>query len=202
MERRLTDSMETALQLGDGTAIVDIVDGPSLSFSQAFACPVCDLSFDELQPRNFSFNSPYGACQDCSGIGTKYQVDADLVVPQPDLSLSEGAIAPWRGRHRMTYYQRLISSVAEVHGMDMDAPWSTLDDGTKNLLLRGGGEEAYTVRYENRFGRQRSYDANYEGALNWIERRYQDSERAISSTCAKFPAHGATVAVSTRFRSR
>ena len=176
MERRLTDSMETALQLGDGTAIVDIVDGPSLSFSQAFACPACDLSFDELQPRNFSFNSPYGACQDCSGIGTKYQVDADLVVPQPDLSLSEGAIAPWRGRHRMTYYQRLISSVAEVHGMDMDAPWSTLDDGTKNLLLRGGGEEAYTVRYENRFGRQRSYDANYEGALNWIERRYQDSE--------------------------
>jgi excinuclease ABC subunit A len=176
MERRLTDSMETALQLGDGTAIVDIVDGPSLSFSQAFACPVCDLSFDELQPRNFSFNSPYGACQDCSGIGTKYQVDADLVVPQPDLSLSEGAIAPWRGRHRMTYYQRLISSVAEVHGMDMDAQWSTLDDGTKNLLLRGGGEEAYTVRYENRFGRQRSYDANYEGALNWIERRYQDSE--------------------------
>ena len=176
MERRLTDSMETALQLGDGTAIVDIVDGPSLSFSQAFACPVCDLSFDELQPRNFSFNSPYGACQDCSGIGTKYQVDADLVVPQPDLSLSEGAIAPWRGRHRMTYYQRLISSVAEVHGMDMDAPWSTLDDATKNLLLRGGGEEAYTVRYENRFGRQRSYDANYEGALNWIERRYQDSE--------------------------
>jgi excinuclease ABC subunit A len=176
MERRLTDSMETALQLGDGTAIVDIVDGPSLSFSQAFACPVCDLSFDELQPRNFSFNSPYGACQDCSGIGTKYQVDADLVVPQPDLSLSEGAIAPWRGRHRMTYYQRLISSVADVHGIDMDAPWSTLDDGTKNLLLRGGGEEAYTVRYENRFGRQRSYDANYEGALNWIERRYQDSE--------------------------
>jgi excinuclease ABC subunit A len=176
MERRLTDSMETALQLGDGTAIVDIVDGPSLSFSQAFACPVCDLSFDELQPRNFSFNSPYGACQDCSGIGTKYQVDADLVVPQPDLSLSEGAIAPWRGRHRMTYYQRLISSVADVHGIDVDASWSTLDDGAKNLLLRGGGDNSYTVRYENRFGRQRSYEASYEGALNWIERRYQDSE--------------------------
>jgi excinuclease ABC subunit A len=176
MERRLTDSMETALRLGDGTAIVDIVDGPSLAFSQAFACPVCGLSFDELQPRNFSFNSPYGACQDCSGIGTKYQVDADLVVPQPDLSLGEGAIAPWRGRHRMTYYQRLITSVARVHDIDMDAPWVKLDDTTKDLLLRGGGEAAYTVRYENRFGRQRSYDANYEGALNWIERRYQDSE--------------------------
>jgi excinuclease ABC subunit A len=176
MERRLADSMETALTLGDGTAIVDIVDGPSLSFSQAFACPVCGLSFDELQPRNFSFNSPYGACQDCSGIGTKYQVDADLVVPQPDLSLQDGAIAPWRGRHRMTYYQRLIRSVAEVHGIDMDASWSALDDETRQLLMRGGGDASYTVRYENRFGRQRSYDASYEGALNWVERRYQDSE--------------------------
>ncbi|MEN8042000.1 MAG: excinuclease ABC subunit UvrA, partial [Actinomycetota bacterium] len=176
MERRLTDSMETALALGDGTAIVDIVDGPSLSFSQAFACPVCDLSFEELQPRNFSFNSPYGACQDCSGIGTKYQVDADLVVPQPDLSLAEGAIAPWRGRHRMTYYQRLITSVAQSHGIDMDSPWHALGDETRELLLHGGGEESYTVRYENRFGRQRSYDASYEGALNWVERRYQDSE--------------------------
>ncbi|MFV1999057.1 MAG: excinuclease ABC subunit UvrA [Acidimicrobiia bacterium] len=176
MERRLTDSMETALRLGDGTAIVDIVDGPSLSFSQAFSCPECGLSFEELQPRNFSFNSPYGACQDCSGIGTKYQVDADLVVPQPDLSLADGAIAPWRGRHRMTYYQRLISSVARVHGIDTDASWSTLDEETKHLLLRGGGDATYTVRYENRFGRQRSYDAKYEGALNWIERRYQDSE--------------------------
>jgi excinuclease ABC subunit A len=176
MERRLADSMETALQLGDGTAIVDIVDGPSLSFSQAFSCPECGLSFDELQPRNFSFNSPYGACQDCSGIGTKYQVDTDLIVPQPDLSLAEGAIAPWRGRHRMTYYQRLISSVAKVHGIDTDAPWSSLDDETTHLLLRGGGDRSYTVRYENRFGRQRSYDASYEGALSWIERRYQDSE--------------------------
>jgi excinuclease ABC subunit A len=176
MERRLTDSMETALQLGDGSAVVDIVNGPSLTFSQAFACPVCGFSFDELQPRNFSFNSPYGACEDCSGIGTKYQVDEDLVVPQPDLSLADGAIAPWRGRHRMTYYQRLISSVASVHGIDIDAPWSTLEDDTKHLLMRGGGDEAYTVRYENRFGRQRSYDARYEGALNWIERRYQDSE--------------------------
>jgi excinuclease ABC subunit A len=176
MERRLADSMETALQLGDGTAIVDIIDGPSLSFSQAFSCPECGLSFDELQPRNFSFNSPYGACQDCSGIGTKYQVDTDLVVPQPDLSLADGAIAPWRGRHRMTYYQRLISSVAKVHGIEMDAPWSSLDEETTSLLLRGGGDRSYTVRYENRFGRQRSYDASYEGALNWIERRYQDSE--------------------------
>ncbi|MDK1011260.1 MAG: excinuclease ABC subunit UvrA [Actinomycetota bacterium] len=176
MERRLADSMETALQLGEGTAIVDIIDGPSLSFSQAYSCPMCALSFEELQPRNFSFNSPYGACQGCSGIGTKYQVDAELVVPQPDLSLSEGAIAPWRGRHRMTYYQRLISSVAEVHDIEMGTPWHSLSDDAKELLLHGGGGGAYTVRYENRFGRQRSYSANYEGALNWVDRRYRDSE--------------------------
>ncbi len=176
IERRLTDSVETALSLADGTAIVDIEDGPSLSFSQAFACPECGLSFDELQPRNFSFNSPYGACPDCSGIGTRYQVDADLVVPQPDRSLTEGAIAPWRGRHRMTYYQRLIRAVADVHGIDVDAPWSTLPEEHRDLLLHGGGNDTYTVQYENRFGRRRSYDATYEGVMPWVERRYADSE--------------------------
>lgn len=176
IERRLTDSIETALDLADGTALVDIEDGPTLSFSQAFACPECGLSFEDLQPRNFSFNSPYGACSACSGIGTRYQVDADLVVPQPDMTLAEGAIGPWRGRHRMTYYQRLIRSVADVHGIDVDVPWSSLSQKHKDLFLNGGGDEAYTVRYENRFGRQRSYDARYEGVLPWVERRYTDSE--------------------------
>jgi len=176
IERRLTDSVETALGLSEGAAIVDIEDGPTLTFSQAFACPECGLSFDELAPRNFSFNSPYGACQDCSGIGTKYQVDADLVIPQGDMSLGDGAIAPWRGRHRMTYYQRLIRSVAEVHGVDVDAPWRTLSEEHKHLILHGGGEGNYTVRYENRFGRKRSYDAKYEGVMEWVERRYADSE--------------------------
>ncbi len=174
--RRLTESVETALGLAEGTAVVDIADGPSLTFSQAFACSKCGLSFEELQPRNFSFNSPYGACQDCSGIGTRYRVDADLVVPQPDLSLSEGAIAPWRGRHRMTYYQRLIRSVAEAHGFDIDSPWKSLSEDHRYLLLHGGGEPSYTIRYENRFGRQRSYDAAYEGVMGWVERRYADSE--------------------------
>ncbi len=176
MERRLTDSIETALSLAEGSAVVDITDGPTLSFSQAFACPECGLSFDELQPRNFSFNSPYGACEDCSGIGTKYQVDADLVVPQPELPLSEGAIAPWRGRHRMTYYQRLLTAVAEANGVDVDTPWEDLDADQRRLFLEGGPKRAYTITYENRFGRRRSYDAAYEGVLAWVERRYADSE--------------------------
>jgi excinuclease ABC subunit A len=176
IERRLTDSIETALGLADGSAVVDIAEGPSLAFSQAFACPVCGLSFDELQPRNFSFNSPYGACIDCSGIGTKYQVDKDLVVPQPDLSLADGAIAPWRGRHRMTYYQRLIRSVATAHGIDMNAPWIELPEEAQERILDGGGRASYTISYENRFGRQRTYDAAYEGVLPWIERRYADAE--------------------------
>ena len=176
IDRRLTDSIETALGLAEGTAVIDITDGPSLSFSQAFACPECGLSFDELQPRNFSFNSPYGACEECSGIGTRFQVDADLLVPQDDLSLADGAIAPWRGRHRMTYYQRLLGAVANAHGIDMETPWKDLTDKQRKLVLNGGMKAAYTIRYENRFGRQRSYDAQYEGVLPWIERRYADSE--------------------------
>ena len=174
--RRLTDSVETALGLAEGSAVVDIEEGPTLTFSQAFACPECGLSFEELQPRNFSFNSPYGACTACSGIGTRFQVDANLVVPQEDMTLAEGAIAPWRGRHRMTYYQRLIRAVAKAHNVDADVPWKDLSESEKDLFLLGGRDASYTIRYENRFGRQRSYDATYEGVMHWVERRYRDSE--------------------------
>ena len=176
IERRLTDSVETALGLAEGSAVVDIEDGPTLTFSQAFACPECGLSFEELQPRNFSFNSPYGACHACSGIGTRFQVDASLVVPQEDMTLSEGAIAPWRGRHRMTYYQRLIRAVAKAHDVDTEVPWKDLSESEKDLFLLGGSDASYTIRYENRFGRQRSYDASYEGVMHWVDRRYRDSE--------------------------
>jgi excinuclease ABC subunit A len=176
IERRLTDSLETALRLADGVAHVDVEGGPPLAFSQHFSCPVCGLSFDELQPRNFSFNSPYGACTECSGIGTRYQVDAELVVPQPARSLREGAIAPWRGRHRMTYYQRLIAAVAESEGVDLDTPWEDLAARHQERILRGGGDRSYRVVYENRFGRKRQYTATYEGAIPWLERRYVDAE--------------------------
>ncbi len=176
IERRLTDSLETALKLTDGIAHVAIEDGPTISFSRHFACPECGLSFDEFQPRNFSFNSPYGACPECSGIGTRYQVDHDLVVPQRERSLSDGAIAPWRGRHRMTYYQRLLTAVAGAEGIDMDLPFADLSAAHQDLLMNGGGDDAYTITYQNRFGRTRRYDSTYEGAIPWLERRYVDSE--------------------------
>jgi len=176
IERRLSESLETALRLADGVAHVAIVDGPTMSFSQDYACPTCGLSFSELQPRNFSFNSPYGACPDCSGIGTRYQVDADLVIPQPDRSLADGAVAPWRGRHRMTYYQRLINAVAKEEGIDLGRPWNKLTKKHRTLLLNGTGDRPFTVTYENRFGRTRRYETTYEGVLPWLERRYADAE--------------------------
>jgi len=176
IDQRLTESLETALGLADGVAVVDIIDGPALTFSQHFACSVCGHSFDELQPRNFSFNSPYGACPECNGLGTRFQVDATLVVPQPDKTLEEGAIAPWAGRHRMTYYQRLITSVAEEEGLPTDVPWNKLTKAHQKLLLYGTGERPFTVTYTNRFGRKRRYQAAYEGPIPWLERRYKDAE--------------------------
>ena len=176
IEQRLTESLETALGLADGVAVVDIVDGPALTFSQHFACAQCGHSFDELQPRNFSFNSPYGACPACNGLGTRFQVDGSLVVPQPDKTLEEGAIAPWAGRHRMTYYQRLIASVAEEEDIPTDVPWNRLSEAQRQLLLTGTGDRPFTVEYTNRFGRKRRYQAAYEGPIPWLERRYKDAD--------------------------
>jgi len=175
--RRLTDSLETALRLAEGTAVIDVIDGQTLTFSQHYACPECGISFEELQPRNFSFNSPYGACPECSGLGTRHQVDAKLIVPQPDKSLADGAIAPWGGRHRMRYYQRLLAAVAAEEGIEMDAPFRTLTAKQRELILEGAApERPFTVTYQNRFGRQRRYQTTYEGAVPWVERRYRDAD--------------------------
>lgn len=176
IEARLTDSLETALGLSEGVALIDVIEGPTLTFSQHFACPECGLSFEELQPRNFSFNSPYGACTVCSGIGTRHQVDADLAVPQTDKSISEGAFAPWAGRHRMRYFQRLLAAVAEEEGIDVDRPFRRLSAKHRELLINGAGGKPYTVTYQNRFGRKRRYETTYEGVVPWLERRYRDAE--------------------------
>ncbi|HSM01874.1 MAG TPA: excinuclease ABC subunit UvrA [Acidimicrobiia bacterium] len=183
IQRRLTDSLETALRLSEGVAVVDIVDGPVLTFSQHLACEHCGLSFDELQPRNFSFNSPYGACTGCNGLGTRFQVDWRLAVPDDEKSLAEGAITPWVGRHRSSYYQRVLDGVASKHGFSMDTPFKKLSKNALEIVLEGTGEDPITVSYVNRFGRQRRYQTTYEGLIPWLSRRHEsaDSESARES---------------------
>ena len=175
INQRLTQSLETALTLADGVADIEIEDGPTLTFSQHLACSVCGLSFEDLQPRNFSFNSPYGACPECSGIGTRYQVDPELVVADPSLSLAEGAIPMWASR-RMRYYHRLLSSLSEVLGYSMDTPWGELPEEVRGKILYGTGEEKFTVEYVNRFGRKRRWEARFEGAIPFLNRRHEQAE--------------------------
>jgi excinuclease ABC subunit A len=182
IERRLTDSLETALRLAAGVAEVEIVprdedaEPPeTLTFSEHLACTHCGLSFDELAPRNFSFNSPYGACERCDGLGTRYEVDPELVVPNDDLSISEGAIAAWSG-FRSHYFERVLASVAKEHNFSLDTPWKKLKKSAKNAVLWGTGNTAVRVSYRNRYGRQRSYTTQFEGVIPWLERRHEESE--------------------------
>jgi excinuclease ABC subunit A len=182
IERRLTDSLETALKLAEGVAEVELVprDGDevppeTLTFSQHLACPTCGRSYEELAPRNFSFNSPYGACEHCDGLGTRFEVDPELVVPNPDLSLAEGAVAPWGGG-RNQYFARLVTAVAEDMGAADDTPWRDLPKKVRDVILNGGGARQVQVRYRNRYGRTRSYAATYEGVVPWLQRRYTDSD--------------------------
>ena len=175
IDQRLTQSLETALSLAEGVADIEVTDGPTLTFSQHLACSECGLSFEDLQPRNFSFNSPYGACPECSGIGTRYQVDPDLVIGDPSLSLGEGAIPMWAS-NRMRYYHRLLGGLAEVFGFSMEAPWEELPADIQEKILYGTGDERITVEYTNRFGRKRKWDAKFEGAIPFLNRRHESAE--------------------------
>ncbi len=181
IERRLTDSLETALRLAEGVAEVEIVPAEgetapeTLTFSEHLACTHCGLSFDELAPRNFSFNSPYGACERCDGLGTRYEVDPRLVVPNDDLALSEGVIAPWSG-FRSQYFDRVLASIADGGGFSLDTPWKKLRKRDREAVLYGTGDTPVKVSYRNRYGRQRSYTTQFEGVVPWLERRHTDSE--------------------------
>src|SRR4051794_24260198 len=180
IERRLTDSVETALKLAEGVVEIELVprdgDGQSetLRFSQHLACPVGFESYEELAPRNFSFNSPYGACPTCDGLGTRFEVDPELVVPNPDLSIGEGAIAPW-STARTQYFTRMLEAVAEANKIDLDKPWSKLTKAQQNVMLFGAKGQV-TVKYKNRYGRQRQYNTSYEGIIPFLQRRHSDAE--------------------------
>ena len=212
IERRLTDSLETALKLADGVAEIQVVprepagggrsvgdagesdagesdagqsdagqsdageaEGETLIFSQHLACPVCGTSYDELAPRNFSFNSPYGACPSCDGLGTRYEVDPELVVPDPDLSIDDGAVAPWAGA-RNEYFGRLLQGVAETYGIPTSVAWRKLKKQDQKVILYGSGTAQVHLHYKNRYGRTRSYYTTYEGVVRYLQRRHAEAE--------------------------
>ena len=151
----------------------DVAD--RLTFSERFACLNCGTSIPELEPRIFSFNSPHGACERCHGLGFQRIVDPDLVVPDPTLSLAEGALQPWRTGHSR-YWRRLIEAVAKSKKIDVDEPWQDLTEDERKVFLFGTGSERHKVSYTNRFGRRRSYSVRFEGIVNNLERRYDETD--------------------------
>ncbi len=179
--QRMTDSVETALSLGHGNVTLDFVDRPAgdpnreLTLSEHLSCLRDGLSFEELEPRSFSFNSPFGACPSCSGLGVTRAVDEELVIPDPAASLNEGAIAPWSRGTVSEYFRRLLESLSEEIGIDMDTPWSKLSAKNRNAILYGTDGELH-VKFKNRYGRQRSYYTTYEGVVNFIARRHAEAD--------------------------
>ncbi|OKL36296.1 excinuclease ABC subunit UvrA [Domibacillus mangrovi] len=174
IEARLADSLETALRLGEGNVIIDVMEKEELLFSEHHACPHCGFSVGELEPRMFSFNSPYGACPTCDGLGMKKKVDVDLVIPNRELSLNENAIAPWEPVSSQ-YYPQLLKAVCLHYGIHMDTPVNELPDDQLDKLLNGSGKEKIRFRYENDFGQIRDNQIEFEGVLHNIERRYKET---------------------------
>ena len=182
---RLTDSIETALRLASGLVILDFVDkkvgspDKERTYSEHMACHDCGLSFEELEPRSFSFNSPFGACPDCSGIGTKLEVDEELVIPNDELSINDGAIAPWSGGQSSEYFSRLLEGLAGELKFSMDTPWKKLSAKAKEAILYGSDYEVH-VKYKNRYGRVRNYSTGFEGIVSFVERRHSETDSDFS----------------------
>ena len=183
--RRLTDSVETALRLSGGLVVLEFVDrgddDPARErvFSEHLACTTDGLSFEELEPRSFSFNSPFGACPECAGLGTRREVDAELVVPDDELSLAGGALAPWSRGQVSDYFRRLLEAMCDELDIDMDTPWRDLPAKARTSLLHGHPVEIH-VKYKNRYGRQRSYFTSYEGVIPFVQRRHAESDTDAS----------------------
>ena len=175
LRRRLSESVEAAAGIAGGLVEVEIVEGETMLFSERFACLNCGTSIPELEPRIFSFNSPHGACDRCHGLGFQRVIDPELVVPDPTLSLAEGALQPWN-RGVTAYWRRLIAAVAEENGVDIDKPWAKLKKAEREIFLFGTGGERHQVTYTNRFGRRRSYRVRFEGIVNNLQRRYGETD--------------------------
>jgi excinuclease ABC subunit A len=171
---RLVESIETAARLGGGSVIIVPEKGEEIQMSMDFACPYDGTSVPEPEPRNFSFNSPHGACPTCTGIGFQLRVDGDLVVPDHSLSLREGAIAAWS--RSQFFYPELLESVSKFFGIDMDKPWSKLPKAQQNVLLNGTGEKKIRFGYKNQYGHARWYEAPFEGVIANLQRRYQETQ--------------------------
>jgi len=180
---RLTDSIETALKLGNGLVLLDFVDAKSgekeHTYSEHLACHDCNLSFEELEPRSFSFNSPFGACEECSGIGTKLEVDEELIIPDDSISINEGAIAPWAGGQSSEYFLRLLEALALELKFSLDNPWKKLSVKAKEAIMNGFDYEVH-VKYKNRYGRVRNYSTGFEGVIPFIHRRHGETDSDYS----------------------
>ncbi len=179
LRKRLADSIETAVALADGLVEIELVDeqapGNIQTYSERFACPEHGPSLIELEPRVFSFNSPHGACTRCTGLGSQMEIDPELVVPDPNLSIGEGAIAPWAAS-ASDYYDQLTSAIAERYGVSLETPWKELPEESRDFFLYGTGGERLQVAYRNRFGRSRSYATRFEGIVNNLARRYLETD--------------------------
>lgn len=185
-KRRLTDSVETALNLAGGLVVFDLVDldpkdpGRELKFSEKMACPNDHpIDTDELEPRSFSFNSPFGACPECAGLGTRMEVDPELVVPDQQATLGEGAIQPWSQAHVADYFLRLLNALGEEVGFDLNTPWEDLGATAQKSILEGHKTKVHVVT-RNRYGRERAYWAEFEGVRTYIERRHREAESDTS----------------------
>jgi excinuclease ABC subunit A len=175
LRHRLADSIETAVALADGLVTIDVVDGEAQTFSERFACPEHGVGLPELQPRIFSFNSPHGACPRCTGLGAQQEIDPDLLVPDPSLSIGEGALVPWSVGNS-SYYESIIQAIADRYEIELDKPWAELPEEQQNLFLYGTDGDKIYVTYRNRMGRRRAYMLAFEGIVPSLERRYKETD--------------------------
>ena len=180
LRKRLADSVETAVALAEGIVDVEDVDGGgTVTYSDRFMCLHCGTSMPELEPRMFSFNSPHGACVRCTGLGSQMEIDPELIVPDPSLSLAEGAILPW-STTASNYYEQMTQAIAEKWEIDMDTPWEDLSEDVQHTFLYGTDGERIYVSYRNRYGRRRSYMTRFEGIVHNLERRYKETDSDYS----------------------